>query len=334
MPPELDDKLEGLDPSAQADDVTEATEVAAQADDQDAGAAGSSPADDDQPKDMSSVVRDVVAKPDEAASSAAKAEDADDAGDTDDATADAKAADDPDYKDVPFHKHPRFQELLRKSRTYEADAGQYRKIQGFMRENHLEADEAADGLRIMALAKTNPAQALAEIKPFVQKLLLAAGEILPDDLKNRVQQGDLTAAAAQEISRSRATVAQQQEAQRLQDERRQQQEAVERSRALRDTADAWARDRDVKDPSFKAKYPLLEREVAFLQRKEGVPNTAEGVRDQLNRAYQEVNRQARVVAPAPAAKPQTRPIVGGAAPGTHSPQPQSMVEAVRAARAR
>ena len=144
MPPELDDKQEGLEPSVQTNDVTDADAPEAKAEGQDAGAAGSSPADDDAPKDMSSVVRDVVAKPEEAAPSAAKKEGAEDADDPDGAAPDAKA-DDPDYKDVPFHKHPRFQELLRKAKTHEVDATRYRAVETFLQENHLSSDEAADG---------------------------------------------------------------------------------------------------------------------------------------------------------------------------------------------
>ena len=331
MPREEDDKQEGLAPSEQTADVTEANEPDAKAEGQEAGAAGSSPAKDDTPKDMSSVVRDVIAKPEDAASSPAKEETAEADGKPEGAV-EAKAEDDADYKDVPFHTHPRFQQLLRKAKAHEEDAGRYRNVQAFLTENHLGADEAADGLRIMALAKTDPAKALAEIKPFVQKLLLASGEIIPDDLKNRVQSGDLTAPAAQEISRSRAALAQRDEADRIARESREQQAVAQHQHALRNTAQEWLQDRDLKDPSFKAKYPLLEREIAFLQRSEGIPRDAEGVRDQLNRAYGTVNQQARASAPAPAPKPAVRPLAGGAAPGNHAPQPKSMLDAVRMAR--
>lgn len=331
MPKDTDENLEALQPSEQASDVTEATETTeANADVvEETGAADPSPATDDKPEDVLSVVRDVVSKNEVAEASAAKPED-EDANATSDGAKDEQK-DDTDYSDVPFHKHPRFQQLLRKSKEFEADAGRYRNIEGFLKENHLSGDEAAEGLQVMALAKTDPVKALEQIKPFVRSLLIAAGEVLPDDLKSSVQKGDMPANAAMEISRARAALAQQQEAQRLAAERAQAEQRVQHSETLRGTAQQWLQERDARDPAFQSKYPLLEREVALMQRKEGVPGTIEGVRDQLNRAYDSVNKQARVVAPA-APRPAKSPITGGAAPGKPAPQPTSMLDVIRQAR--
>lgn len=327
MPPEKDENLDGLNSSEQANDVTEVVEASAETGE---GAADPSSATSEKPEDMLSVVRDVVSPSEETASQAKDnaQEPAEVAGDKE-----PKEQDDTDYSDVPFNKHPRFQQLLRKAKTYEEDAGRYRSVETFLSENHLSSEEAADGLRIMALAKTDPAKALAEIKPFVQKLLMASGEVLPDDLKTRVQSGEFSPEAALEISRSRAQLASQQQTQEMAEQRRQQESLRTHANSLRDAALVWASDRDTKDPSFREKYPLIEREIAFLQRNEGIPNTAEGVRDQLNRAYAEVNQQARAAAPT-ARQPRVpvRPLVGGAAPGTHKPEPTSMIEAIRAAR--
>lgn len=323
--PSEDEKPEGLEPSVQTADVTEDTSAPAEVE---TGAADPSSAPGAQPEDMLSVVRDVVSTTEEPASPAKEDPEPEPEG-----GADPEPKDDTDYTDVPFNKHPRFQQLLRKAKENEADAVRYRNVDTFLKQNHLDAEEAADGLRIMALAKSDPAKALSELKPFVQKLLVAAGEVLPDDLKARVQSGEMPAAAAQEVSRSRAQLEIQRQAQEQAELRRQQEAAAAQTNALRDTALSWASDRDAKDPAFQQKYPLLQREIAFLQRTEGLPATPEGVRDQLNRAYAEVNKQARTVAqPARPARQPIRPVVGGAAPGTHNPEPKSMIEAIRAAR--
>lgn len=318
MPPELDDNQTDLPSSEQVNDVTEAAQAGE-------GAADPSSAPD-EPKDMLSVVRDVVQDP-EAASSAGD-ENAEDPAEP--ATGEQVKAekDDTDYTDVPFHKHPRFQEVLRKSKANEADANQFRQITGFLKQNHLSADEAADGLEIMALAKTSPAKALERLKPFVQTLLRAAGEVLPDDLRTQVQQGKMPEAAAREVSRSRAMLEQERATQEMAARQRQEEAVHAQATARRDAAATWEQDRRVKDPAFQSKYPLLEREVAYLQRAEGVPQTPEGVRDQLNRAYDTVNKQARVVAPA-TPRPAVRPVTGGTAPGTPAAQPKTMLEAMK-----
>lgn len=322
MPPELDDKTDLASSDQVENDVTDAGSAPD-------GAADPSPAND-EPKDLLSVVRDVI-KPEEAASSA-DGEKAEEPAPEGTAEAEAKEPDDTDYSDVPFHKHPRFQQLLAKSKEFEADAGRYRSVETFLRTNHLSADEAADGLNIMALAKTDPAKALEQIKPFVQKLLIAAGEVLPEDLRGQVQSGAMPADAAREVSRSRALLAQREELARRQELDRQAEQHAQQGQALHSAATDWLRDRDQKDPAFQSKYPLMEREVAFLQRTEGRPNTPEGVRDQLKRAYDAVNQQARVVVPS-APKPAVRPITGGAAPSNQAPQPKTMLDAIRAARA-
>lgn len=317
MPPELDDNNEDLTSSEQVTDVTE-PQVSAD------GAAEPSTAKD-EPEDMLSVVRDVVAASEEPASSAAEGEEP-----VAEATdQEPKEPDNTDYSDVPFNKHPRFQELLKKAKSNEADADQFRKIDGFLKTNHLPLDEAADGLQIMALAKVNPAAALAKLKPFVQKLLIASGEVLPEDLRGQVQTGAMPVDAAREVSRARATLAQQQALQELSDQRRREEEVNQSRMALVSTARAWVDDRALKDPAFDSKYPLVQREVAFLQRSEGIPPTPEGVRDQLNRAYAAVNKQARIVNTV-TQRPAVRPVTGGTAPGNPSAQPKTMLDAMRA----
>lgn len=324
MPPELDDKTADLPPSEQVNDVTEAT--AAEADG--AGAADPSPAND-EPKDMLSVVRDVVSPSEEPAPSAeGTAEEDQTAASETDPDAE-KQPDDTNYSDVPFNKHPRFQQLLRKSKENEADAQQYRVVQSFLKENNLTPDQAAEGLQIMALIGSDPSRALEMLKPHIQRLLESTGETLPADLRQRVQAGELPLDAAKEISKARAGQHHTLERQRADEQRRQEEAAHQQALLRQQTAQAWLQDRMARDPAFQSKEPLMQREVALLQRQEGIPPTPEGVRDQLQRAYAEVNKQARVVAPAPAPKPAVRPVTGGTAPGTPAPEPKSMLDAMR-----
>lgn len=328
MDPKLDDNQEDLHSSEQVTDVNDTPASA------DGVAAEPSPATG-EPESLLSVVRDVL-KADDPASPADKDQKAD--GDTPEAAqgADGNPEEDPDYSSVPFNKHPRFQELLKKSKDYEKRvqdlepaAAQFRNIDGYMRQNNISAEEAADALDFLSLTKRSPAEALARIKPLVQQLLIASGEILPDDLKQRVQAGEIPADAAREVSRSRATVAQQ-EALRARDlEVQQQQQIAEHAQYLGSVAQAWAADRDVKDPSFKDKFPFLQSEVALLQRTEPKPRNAEEVQAQLNRAYANVTQRMRTLTPAAAPRPALRPVVGGVAPGNQSAQPKTMAEAVR-----
>jgi len=333
--------------------ATSGAEVPVEAGESPADAASSTATDGSKTdgSDTLSVVQDVVSKRDGASSAASSAK-AEEAGQETGAKS-PKDGDD-DYSDVPFNKHPRFQKLLKERGELKVDADRYRNVQGFLdtnglsgedaanglellarsRNEGLTGDEMADGLSIMALAKTNPAQAWQRMKPWVQKVIVAAGEWLPEDLQNRVNAGEMAPDVALELSRSRAAT-QSYEAQRSfaeqQARARSQQEAVS---ALRGAADQWAAERQARDPGFEAKVPVIMEEVQKLQRLGWRPTDPDGVKEQLRRAYAAVNGAIRTPSPAPAAAPAVRPaikpITGGQVAGNAGVAPQSTADHVAA----
>lgn len=320
--PQVDKTLDGLGDGADGNvdsgsKVDGATSSDAQPGDNDAG-------------ELSSIVRDVVAATrKQPAAPASPAE-----GSTEGQAADdSKKDDDEGYTDVPFHKHPRFQHLLRRSKQFEADAVRYRNVEGFLASNGVSADEAADALTVAGLLKTNPVEAWKRLRPIVQNLLVAAGELLPDDLSGRVNAGEITQEAALEIARSRAALESVNRGQAFRDQQAERAQQTALSKSLMDTASSWESERRRRDPTFDAKAKLLRAEVLDLQRTEGVPNTPEGVRQQLNKAY-----QACVLpfapAPAPAAPQAKRPVPNGSAPGNTVPNSDDTRSIIRAARER
>lgn len=297
-----------------------------------AEAAESSAADGAQAAEESalSVVRDVVGKRPEAPASPA---DGSETGDI----AGEKAPKEPDnenFSDVPFHKHPRFQEVLRQRREFKVDAERYRNVQAFLDNSGMTADEAANGLVIMAQAKHDPVAAWKAIKPWVQNLLLAAGEIVPDDLAGRVRSGELTAEAAAEIARARAQAQTATSAQQFATQQQETRAERERIASVQRTVTEWENDRRTKDPNFAAKFPLLQREIVWLHQQEGRPATADGARDQLARAYEAVNKQFRPPTPKPAAKPAIRPVTGGTTAAAAPETGKSTLDIIKQVQAR
>lgn len=288
--------------------------------------AASSPATGETDTDLLSVARDAISKERAKSETASPAD-----GENDDLADEPKKPDDEEYSDVPFNKHPRFQHLLRKAKTYEQDAVRYRNVEGFLSERGLAADEAADALTIAGLMKTNPRAAWERLKPTVTKLLIAAGEILPDDLKQRVHSGELSNEAAAEISRARATQTSVQAEREFEVQQRQRTEQSSLSRSLMEAAQGWEDDRERKDPNYAAKREAIEKEVIWLQKKDGVPNSPQGVRAQLAKAYKTVNdnfRPAVVANPRPAVKP----VIGGQVAGNQRPGNMSTLDIIRAQR--
>lgn len=277
-----------------------------------------------EPEGALDIVRDVVDKrqPEPAASSASS-EGGEAAGDP------PKTQDDENYSDVPFNKHPRFQQVLGKLKTAEVDAGRYRNVQAFLDQNGLDGEEAADLLMIGGLMKTNPAEAWRRMAPTVKKILEAAGEVLPDDLAQRVQNGEMSRETALEISRSKANVRSiegHRSFEQQQAARRQQQERVS---AIQGEVASWEADRQAKDPNFAAKVPALQREVAFLQSQEGKPDTAEGVRAQLEKAYRAVNDAIPPAAPVQPVRAPITPIRGGQTPKNPATPPKNTLDIIQ-----
>lgn len=322
--PSLDDNIQDLEPST---DPTLDENAAAPKSEQAVAEAGSSSATGEDDADLLSVVRDVVkeSRASDAASPPASEEE------TGEAAGAKKEEDDEAYSDVPFNKHPRFQQLLRKSKAFEQDAIRYQNVQGFLETHGLSGEEAAEGLTIMGMMKTNPAEAWARLQPTLQTLAVAAGVVLSDDLRARVEKGELTPEAAKEISREKATVKSMQAAQSFQEQRQRHQEQTNHVRSVKNAAVTWEQDRVAKDPNFSAKQDLLMKEVAYLQVKEGRPNTPEGVTAQLNKAYKAVNASFRPPAP-PTPRPAARPVTGGQVAGNQRPEGSSTLDIVRANR--
>lgn len=329
MPPLDDNEIEELEPSTSPAQDAEPAEK-----EQPTDTASSSDATGDD-LDLLSVVRDVVteSRQEETASPAE--------GEEVDPEVGEQQTEAEDYSDVPFHKHPRFQQLLRKSKAYEEDAKAFQNVRGFLDTHGLTSEEAADGMIIMGLMKTDPVKAWEMLRPRVQNLLVAAGEVLSDELKARVQRGEMSQEAALEVSRAQAAVKAVATRQSFEQQRQERQQQSAAGEELRTAASEWEAGRMRKDPNFEAKVVPLQKEILFLQQKEGRPKTRQGVLDQLNRAYKAVNDAIRPAAAPPSArtpaapavkKPAIKPVTGGQVAGGSKPEYKSTIDIVRANR--
>lgn len=335
--PLVDDKdIEDRNSSA---DLTDEQDAAALSADIPVDAAPSTATGETEDEGSLSVVRDVVAQdePEDQAASPAEGEE------TVEAAAGAEGEnDEDDYSDVPFSAHPRFKQLIREkndwrkkarqieqtAQTFSVDAERYRNVQNFMDQNGLVAEEAADLLVIGGLMKTDPVEAWKRARPTIQKLLIAAGEVLPPELQQRVRQGELSHAAALEVSRAHAA-RQSVQATRSFEQRRNEQLAQRNAiTANQQAAEMWQAERQEKDPNFAAKLPQLMREVTFLQRTEGVPNTPDGVKAQLQKAYASIVPAGKPAQPR-AEKKSVTPVRGGSVAGNQRPAEMSTLDIIR-----
>lgn len=335
MPKELDE-IEEMEVASSTTSEDEHVEVAQAAESEHAD---SSVATDETEADTLSVVRDVVAEREEGeeAAAASSAEGEEDGESTDDTA----ELDNDGYTDVPFHKHPRFQHLIQEKNALQEDAVRYRNVQAFIDQNGLSGEEVAQGFDIMAKMKTDPTAAFAALKPLFQEVAIAAGEILPDDLAQRVAKKELTRDAALELSRNRAALKARDFRDQFQQQNGQRQQQLEHGNSLRSTAQNWLNDRRIKDPNFAAKETRLHEKIAFLHATEGKPRDEAGVKAQLKKAYDAVNSEfapaatvQRPGAPAAARRPATqkpaiRPVTGGTVASAPAHKPKSTMDAIQ-----
>ena len=334
MPPKETDEIEDMEvesSTASEDAVSnevDETVVAAPAE--------SSAATDETEVDTLSIVRDVVGETQAEAEAAPSAEGEEEQAQGEGEGSPKEPSD--DYSDVPFNQHPRFKQLITERNALRSDAGEYRKVTAFMDANALTAEEAANGITIMGLAKLNPKEAFKQIAPWFRQVCIAAGEILPDDLAARVTKGELTKEAAFEISRLQADQKAGTVRQEFEQKRGQRTQQMESVNAVRGAAEQWEADRQLKDPNFAAKLPRIQEKLAFLHATGQRPTTPEGVREQLKLVYAAVNREAGAAAAAVTRsqprKPAIAPVRAAQVAGNARPEPKSTLEIIRAARQR
>ncbi len=246
--------------------------------------------------------------------------------------ASTKELDDENFSDAPFHQHPRFRQLIGQRNELKPLADKYRTIESFLTENAMSGEEATQALNTAALIKRDPEAAWAELKPIVQELLVTIGEVLPLDLKTQVQSGQMTQETAKLIAKERAKanlVKGQMSFGQAQAERQRQvaaQTAAQTAQhGVRAAVLAWET-KATEDPDFAKKREDLQREVLFLQHRDGKPTTPEGVTKQLTDAMKAVNKRIEASRPR---RPEIRPVTGGSTGGNPRAEPANTLDLVR-----
>lgn len=331
-----------LDPSADTSPVSENLEapVAPEAEGAatDANPAQSSSADNEdakqaEPTELLDVVKRVVEK---------KAEEAEPSSSPEAEAGEAEAkpegeADDPDA-DVPFHKHPRWQEMKSERDAYKVEAEQFRQITDFMQQSRLSSEEVAEGFAVMAALKSGSPTELQEAYDWfvqnTQRLAESLGHNLPADLQAKVDDGLLDVDVAKEYARERARAnlleSQDQQRQQQTEQEQQLQQVRQQQVQIATAVQDWEAGIKAKDPDYATKKAVLvEDQVrAIIQRNGGTPpRSTEEALALVQQAYGEVNDRIRAFIPKPRAV--TPPPAGLSAPATTAPQ--TLRDAVRAA---
>lgn len=306
-------------------DASDTFTDAALSDQPEPAADSSTAAPEGEKRDLLSVVRDAVRPKDVTASPAGEQQDQPTAGNASSAP-EPKEQDDEGFSDVPFHKHPRFRQLVDQRDQFRKTAEQYEKVQDFLSQQGLSEEDAADALLLQAQIKTDPVGAWQKMKPMLEDLAIRAGVIVAPEYADRVRKGEMTKATALELSRMKAASTSAEAARKALEDRQKAGEAERHRQAFRQSIADWERDVKLRDPDFSKKIENIQKELAWLHLKEGQARTPQDAKRQLDAAYAAVNQRV-----APPQRAPVRPVTGGrVAGGNQTTGPRTMLDIVKA----
>ncbi len=174
-------------------------------------------------------------------------------------------------------------ELEEKLKSLEPAVRAYQGLLEYLKQNDIDQESFNEALELVATAKREPARARAKLLELAEKLAEYDPEHLPKDLRQRVEEGELSESAAREIARLRA------ERNRI----ARVDPAQTQAQAIAAAVTAWERAKRQADPSFKPSdngkpgiHELTQRSFAYhLQ--VNPPRSPQDVIELLEKAYEE-----------------------------------------------
>jgi len=228
------------------------------------------------------------------------------------------------FDDVPFHKHPRFKEVIDQRNLYKADSKEYKKITNFLDSNNISAEEAAEGFQIMAMMKTDPKAALEALNPYVKNLGLASGITMPEEIQQKVNDGYLDEDAARELSQAKAQATQNQKRLDALEKQQVTNQVQAEMGNIASVAREWEQKTKQSDPDYSLKSDEIDDRVKVLVAERGKPRNAQEALSIVDTAYSDVNKRH-------SSRSTKRPIKtasGGKLSGTPQAEPKNLQEAV------
>jgi hypothetical protein len=208
--------------------------------------------------------------------------------------------DKPEDEKLPFHKEPRFQELIKEKNTYKQEldsikpqAARAKVLDDFVTTNNIQPQQVQEAFEYLRLLNSDPLKAYAMLKPTYDKLALMSGDRLPDDLQAEVAAGTLSVERAKQLAQTQA----QQQYQQWRGASSQQIQAVQHEQAIQGSINAWAQAAQAKDPDFKpatvgavdGKWEYVDMKLRSLRQANPPRNSQEAV-VLVEKAYAEANK--------------------------------------------
>jgi len=232
---------------------------------------------------------------------------------------------------------------VQRLKAIEPSAQAAEQVTNYLRQHDIGQDDFLLGLELMAAMRKGDFRKFYEgVRPYMKLCEEYLGLALPEDLQQRVQQGHMTTEAAAMFSRERMdramaqtnAVRQQAALQQFQQSSAVQLQAQQREVLVGQvvtTVNAWEVKIAQKDPDYPAKKAAVQSTMKAVVQEQGPPRSTEHALQIAQEAYRRVNDQYRAWSPRRAATQRT-PSSTGRTAGVPSPEPNSLLEAVKFAR--
>lgn len=254
-----------------------------------------------------------------------------------------KVEEDPDADIAAFKDHPRWQQMTKERDEYKAEvetlkgpAEEFGKIQNFMSQHNVPAEEVAEAMTIVAMMK-NPdtvKDAVTRLQALADQGRAFLGEGIDADLQQRVDDGEISEAFAKEMTKQRATANATRQAAEAAQRRAEQatQTVTETQRAsamdqVRNRATNFLAAKQSTDPDFALKAPFLQNAIAARRAAHQGEMTPEVGEKIVAEAYDEVTKNLLAVKPKPQPTPKA-PSSTSPGSGSAPANPKSLQEAV------
>lgn len=202
-------------------------------------------------------------------------------------------------------------EALDQVETLKPKAENYDKLAGYMREHDISPEDVDNALEITRLMKSGQyEQALQAITPLYRDLAVKAGQVLPDDLQEKVNLGHVTEDVAREMHQNRVRAenaeSREQQARERQAQQDEQQKRAKHVEHVVDVTTRWNTQKAKNDPDWLLKRQAVADQVELeISRRmqsrgwAGYPQTDEEIADLLESALTKVESQGKHFAPKP-----------------------------------
>ena len=205
------------------------------------------------------------------------------------------ALDKPEDEKLPFHKEPRFQELVAEKNTYKQEietlkpqAARAKILDDYVAQHNIQPQQLQSALEYLRLLNSEPAKAYEMLKPTYERLAQLTGERLPEDLQSRVAAGTLEPELAKEIAQSR----EQKNYSQWQQQTKGMSATQQTEAAVQGAINTWAQATMARDPDLKQggeKYEYLDMKLRTLRQANPPATPADGLK-LVEQAYADTNK--------------------------------------------